>query len=116
MRPFVLALLGAVAAGPTQAGILVEGRLEGHQVRVELGAIVKDRAVVTVEGERQVVELTAPAPIAPDPYRLTRWSAGPAARRTLSPAMSSSGISGRAPDTPRGRADPPGPYRAAPRR
>ena len=33
--------------------------------------------MLTVEGDRQVVELTAPAPVAADPYRLTRWSAGP---------------------------------------
>ena len=73
--PLVLAL--TLAAASAQAGILVEGELEGQEVRVELGAIVTDRAVVTVDGDRQVVELSRPAPASADPYRLTRWSGGP---------------------------------------
>lgn len=77
MRRLVLAALAALSAGSADAGILLEGRLEGREVRVELGATVKDKAVVTVEGDRQVVDLRAPAPVAPEPYRLTRWSAGP---------------------------------------
>ena len=53
MRRLALALLAALAAVPSRAGILVEGTLEGLPVRVELGAVVTDKAVVT------------PGPIAP---------------------------------------------------
>jgi hypothetical protein len=77
MRLVILSLLAWCATTPAQAGILVEGTLEGRPVRVELGTIVTDRALVTVDGERRVVELAAPAPVAADPYRLTRWSNGP---------------------------------------
>ncbi len=77
MRSLWLALLLASAASAAHAGILLEGKLEGREVRVELGALVKDKAVVTVDGDRRVVPLNAPVPVAADPYRLTRWSAGP---------------------------------------
>lgn len=77
MRSVLLALPLALAAAAAHAGILIEGRLEGQEVRVELGAIVTDKAVVTVDGDRRVVELNQPTPAAADPYRLTRWSGGP---------------------------------------
>ena len=62
MRTVPLALALALAAAPAEAGILVEGTLEGQEVRVELGAIVTDRAVVTVDGDRSVVELSRRSP------------------------------------------------------
>ncbi|HMR32848.1 MAG TPA: hypothetical protein PKA13_20535 [Geminicoccaceae bacterium] len=77
MRIVLPALAAALAAAPVHAGILLEGRLEGQEVRVELGAIVTDKAVVTVGGDRRVVRLDRPAPAAADPYRLRRWSGGP---------------------------------------
>lgn len=77
MRSWALALAMLLASPASEAGILVEGRLQGQEVRVELGAVVKDKAVVTVDGERRVVDLSRPAPVAADPYRLTRWSNGP---------------------------------------
>jgi hypothetical protein len=77
MRLVILSLLAASSIAPAQAGILLEGMLEGRPVRVELGTVVTDKAVVTVDGERRVVGLAAPAPVAADPYRLTRWSNGP---------------------------------------
>ncbi len=76
MRRGLLALLTVLAAGSAQAGILVEGTMQGVPVRVELGTIVTDKAVVTVDGQRQVVTLTKPRSPA-DPFRLTRWSSGP---------------------------------------
>ena len=76
MHRFALALLTGLAAGPAWAGILVEGTLEGLPVRVELGAVVTDKAVVTVAGERRLVNLAKPRSPA-EPYRLTRWSNGP---------------------------------------
>jgi hypothetical protein len=76
MRLAIVALLASVAV-PAHAGILVEGTLEGQAVRVELGTIVTDKAVVTIDGDRQVVQLATAAPAAAEPYRLTRWSNGP---------------------------------------
>lgn len=77
MRFALLALLAGFAAAPAEAGILVEGRMEGQAVRVELGTVVTDKAVVTVDGDRRVVSLSGAAPAAAEPYRLTRWSNGP---------------------------------------
>lgn len=68
------ALVGLLGAAPAAAGILVEAALEGVPVRIELGAD-PDRAVVTLNGRRQVLDL-APVP-APAGYRLVPWSAGP---------------------------------------
>lgn len=70
-------LLGALLllAAPASAGILVEGRLEGQPLRIEVGALA-DRVVVTLAGERRVLSLGQP-PAPPSEFRLVAWSAGP---------------------------------------
>jgi hypothetical protein len=74
MRVLVLVLL--LAATPAHAGILLEARLNGTDVRIELGSD-PGRAVVTVAGEPRLIELNGTVPAAPPEYRLSRWSTGP---------------------------------------
>ena len=74
MRALVAAL-SLLLAAPAEAGILVEGLLEGRAVRVEIGELA-DRVIVTLDDERRVLIL-APPPVSPPGFRSAPWSAGP---------------------------------------
>lgn len=80
-----------VTGAPAQAGILVDARLEGVPLRLELGSD-PNRVLVTVDGRTQLVDLAAgkiwpggaAAPASSEAgtpegiFQLERWSRGPA--------------------------------------
>ena len=76
MRSLLALALMLATATAARAGILLEGRLNGTALRIELGPD-PTRVVVTVAGERRLLALAAAPPRPAPGYRLARWSTGP---------------------------------------
>ena len=91
MRSFALVLVAALASGPAQGGVLIEGRLDGVPLRLEFATPSEGEAGfvrATVAGELRILE------IAPEPTALARSAEPQPAQVQLEPLGGGAMIAG----------------------